>query len=393
MHVLTRRSPLLLAVLVALLPACGHKGDPLPPRRRTPPAPGGFRLAQRGDAIELVSRAPAASVDGVAYDAVALEFLYGTGEVDLERAGTHLLVRSPAGEQVVKTLPLPAPGTLLRAAVRAVAAGERSPRSLTKALVVQAPLEAPLELVASVVEDGVTLAWRGVRPKEVPPPPVPTRPGFPGSPPGTRTPGTADSQTPPKPATAGAEATAPPAALADAATAKGEKTAAIPAARRNGFFVYRRSGDVAFGGPLAAAPLELRHFRDTAAPLGARVCYVVRAVASSEPLIESGPSNEACVVMRDITPPAAPAGIAVLPRTGGLELIWSASAEQDLAGYRLFRAAAGGEARQLAELEPATTSYLDEGAQRGVRYSYTIVAFDRAGNQSAPSEAVDAGLP
>ncbi len=410
---MTPRSPLLLAGLLALLPACGHKGNPLPPRRKTPPAPS-FRLAQRGDSIELAGRAPAASVDGVAYDTLALEFLYGTGQVDLEKAGTHLLVRATAGELVQRILPLPAPGTLLRAAVRAVAGGEKSPRSLTKALVVQAPLEAPGELTASVVEDGVSLAWRGVRPKEVPPPPLPMRPGFPPSAPGslppapptTSTAAAVTGQPAPgavvekpaptsSPASGSGEKTVPTseAPSGGKGATKGEEAAAAPVARRNGFFVYRRRAEAAYGGPLGGEPLELRHYKDATAPLGSRVCYVVRAVASSEPLIESSPSNEACVVMRDITPPAPPVGLAVMPRASALELIWSPSPEPDLAGYRVFRRETGGEARKLAELEPGKTSYLDESVKPGVRYSYTVVAFDGAGNQSAPSDAVEAALP
>jgi hypothetical protein len=426
---MTRRSPLLLAGLLSLLPGCGHKANPLPPLRRMPPAPASFRLAQRGEAIELSARAPAASVDGVAYESLALEFVYAAGEVDLERKGTHLLVRTSGGEQVEKTLALPAPGTLLRAAVRAIADGAKGPRSTTKALVVQAPLEAPLELVASVVEDGVALAWRGVRPKEVAPPPaLPGFPGFRGSP-GPQAPGAPGAATTPAGAASAAGTAvapqAPPQAAAPQATnpeagptpaagaggekaaptapttaaavtagpAKGEGKSAEPAARRNGFHVYRRRADAVYGKPLGGEPLELRNFKDTSAPLGARVCYAVRGVASPDPLIESGPSNEVCVVMRDVTPPAAPAGIAIAARPGGLELIWSPSAEPDLAGYRVLRAGAGGAPEKLAELPATKTSYLDASAQPGVRYSYMLVAFDQAGNQSAPSEPVEAALP
>ena len=119
----------------------------------------------------------------------------------------------------------------------------------------------------------------------------------------------------------------------------------------------------------------------------------MRGVGSSDPLIESDPSNEACVVRRDITPPTAPAGIAIMKRAGGLEVIWSPSGEQDLAGYRVYRAGAGGQPTKLAELLPSQTSYLDASAQQGVPYSYTVTAFDQAGNQSAQSEAVEAALP
>ena len=88
---MTKRPLLAARRRSSLLPACGHKGDPLPPLRRTPPAPADFRLAQRGDVLELLATAPAASVDGVAYDRRGVEFLYGTGEADLEKRGQRRL--------------------------------------------------------------------------------------------------------------------------------------------------------------------------------------------------------------------------------------------------------------------------------------------------------------
>ena len=73
------RPALLLALALALAPACGHKGPPLPPRRHTPPSLVDFRLAQRGDSLELSCTAPATSIEGVQFD---LKVDYGTaGEV------------------------------------------------------------------------------------------------------------------------------------------------------------------------------------------------------------------------------------------------------------------------------------------------------------------------
>ncbi len=123
--VMRQRPALLLAALAALAPACGHRGDPLPPRRRTPPAPQEFRLAQRGDALEVRAIAPAASVDGVAYETLTVEFLYAEGQQDLEKAGRRHTVPAVPGSRVVETLPLPRPGTTVRAAARAVAGGRR----------------------------------------------------------------------------------------------------------------------------------------------------------------------------------------------------------------------------------------------------------------------------
>jgi hypothetical protein len=398
------RSILALASLT-LLPACGHKGDPLPPLRRTPPAPADFRFSQRGDQLELEAVAPGASIDGVAYtERVALEFLYGGGEIDLEKRGQRRAAAGLPGQKVLATLPLPAPGTLLRASSRAEYSGQRGARSLTKALVVQAPLEPPRALQAAADEDGVHLSWQGIRPKAVEPPASPGVPGSPFGPAAGRPGPTARAGAAPPPSPSGA---APAGATAAAAPASGPVAApAAPAAakaneaapqtvvpRRNGFFVYRRVGNGTFALPIDPEPAERRNVVDADAPMGERVCYVVRAVASSEPRIESAASNEACVERRDTTPPETPAGLAILPRSGGLEVLWSPSAESDLAGYRVYRETAGQARERLAELSPEKAAYLDERAARGTAYRYTVTAFDQAGNESEPTDPVEGSLP
>jgi hypothetical protein len=432
-----RRHPpeaLLLLLLLLPLPACGHRGDPLPPLRRTPPAPTEFRFAQRGDVLELSAVAPPTSVDGVAYDALTIEFLTGSGTSDLERSGSRKEARGLPGQRVVATLPLPAAGTLLRAQARGVAAGERGARTLPTGLVVQPPLERPRELAARASEDGVALEWKGLRPKEVEKPSLGPRPGPPGAPahgaagpaapggtpaktaapPGavTAPPGQPSQETAAKPAdppaTPSKAAPATPAQPKPAAPAASEKPtvpatgdapAAAPAApkppapRRSGFFVYRRIHPALYGEPLTPEPLERRTFVDSTVPLDATACYVVRAVASTDPLIESDPSEESCVERKDISAPATPAGIAVLPRAGGVELLWSPSPEEDLAGYRIFRASGGGEPEKVAELEPTRASWLDESVKPGVTYSYTIQAFDRSGNASEATDPIEGALP
>jgi hypothetical protein len=371
-------SALLLAAVVALLPACGHRGDPLPPRRRTPPAPQEFRLAQRGDALEVQAVAPAASVDGVAYETLAIEFLYAEGQQDLEKAGHRQTVAAVPGSRVVEKLPLAPPGKTVRAAARAVVGGKKGQRTLTMALVTQAPLEAPRELAAVLAEDGVSLSWRGARPKAV------ATPALEAAGPGAPTP------TPGVPA---AVLAPPPAATKPGTKPAGEAGAAPEEPRTSGFFVYRRLGSAAYGAPLVEEPLERRSLSDTLVPRGATACYVVRAASSTEPLIESAPSNEACVEVRDIAPPAPPAGLAVLPREGGLEVLWSPSAEADLAGYRVYREAPGGPPEKVADVESSHAAWLDETVERGVVYRYTVTALDQAGNESERAEPVEAGLP
>jgi fibronectin type 3 domain-containing protein len=157
--------------------------------------------------------------------------------------------------------------------------------------------------------------------------------------------------------------------------------------------VYRRLGSAAYDAPLVEEPLDGRSFHDTVVPQGETACYVVRAVASTEPLIESAPSNEACVEVRDVAAPATPSGLAVLPRESGLEILWGPSAEPDLAGYRVYRAALGGAPQKIADVEANHASWLDTTAEPGVGYRYTVTAFDQAGNESPPTEPVEASLP
>jgi len=423
---------------LALSPGCGHRGNPLPPLRKTPPPLQDFRLAQRGDKLEVSAVAPRASVDGVPYEEVTVEFLYGEGEIDLMKAGLRRAARTEGGSRVVETLPLPAPGKLVRAAARGLSGRDAGPRTLIQALVAQPPLEAPHDVAAELVAGGVALVWQGEQPKAVAPPvlappPGPRLPGLLGAapslagappPPGAAGPSTkapaapqatppAASGTPPPPAAPAtppgapseelpaarsAEAGGPPApgAAAKPAGEKGPQGAAAPEAPKppaSGFFIYRRIGEAPFAGPLLEAPLEGRAHTDKTAPLGSTACYVVRAVASVAPLIESAPSSESCVGVRDIAPPATPAGLALLPRENGLQVLWSASPEPDLAGYRLYRAAGEGPPEKLVQLPPGTTDYLDESAQKGVVYRYSLSAFDQAGNESPPSAPVEGTLP
>jgi hypothetical protein len=390
---------LLTAALVAASLACGHRGDPLPPRRRTPPGLAEFRLAQRGQALEVSLLTPAASVDGIAYERLVVEILFAEGEKDLEKAGERREVQAYARQRVVESLPLPAPGTIARAAARGIAGREKGPRTLTLALIAQSPVAAPRELRARLVKDGVRLDWAGELPTPVAATVLPPRmPGLPGPPP---TPGSRPSPKQPPdsavPPAATPQAAAPPAAPGQPEVRQDLEGDAPKATtvepRKAGFYVYRRVGTESYRLPLTQEPLAEPSVRDNAAPEGRTVCYVVRAAASVDPLVESAASNEACLEVRDIQPPEAPTGTAVLPRDRGLEVLWTPSPEDDLAGYRVYRQAPGEPRSRVAEVEAARSAWLDTTARPGVVYQYEVTAFDRAGNESAPAPATEASLP
>jgi hypothetical protein len=385
------RTALLTAALVAASLACGHRGDPLPPLRHTPPGLAEFRLAQRGDALEVTLLTPAASVDGIAYERLVVEILFAQGEKDLEKAGERREVLAYARQRVVETLPLPAPGTIARAAARGIVGREKGPRTLTMALIAQTPIAAPRELRARLVADGVRLDWVGELPKPVSAAVLPPRmPGAPVQPPAPGARPVASRPPESAPPRAAPELGKPEAAQDPARAGARAVTVEV---RKAGFHVYRRVGTESYRLPLAQEPLEEPSATDTQAPQGATACYVIRAAASVDPLVESGASNEACLEVRDIQPPAAPTGTAVLPRERGLEVLWTPSPEDDLAGYRVYREAPGEPRSRVVEVEAARSAWLDATARPGVVYQYDVTAFDRAGNESPQSPAVEASLP
>ncbi|HEY7515622.1 MAG TPA: fibronectin type III domain-containing protein [Vicinamibacteria bacterium] len=356
-----RRTAAAIALLVAL-PACGKRGDPLPPFRRTPPALPSFRVAQRGDQLEIRFTTPRASVDGARISDLSVETLRLDGDGDLEKQGRRNKRKVNPGEETVETAPLPAPGTVVRVSARAIVGKEPSPRSGPLVLRVQPKVAAPSDLTAQIVPEGIALVWQGEKPTPVAPPPVPSPSPSPGG-------------------------------LGPPAVAPTASPVPTPPPFPGGFWVYRRAASGAAGPPLTPQPTGERKLTDTGATLGGRWCYAVRAVAALEPLVESDPSNEACVDSKDIFPPAPPAGLAALGRDEGVELTWSPSPEGDLAGYRVWRAAPGGTPERIVELPAGERQYMDASALRGTAYRYTVTAFDQAGNESARSAPAEGARP
>jgi hypothetical protein len=142
--------------------------------------------------------------------------------------------------------------------------------------------------------------------------------------------------------------------------------------------------------PLNAAPLTAAAFEHPGAQPGVEQCFQVRTVeARGNVPFESNPSADVCVTPRDIFPPAAPKGLALVAMDGGvMSLIWDANTEPDLAGYIVMRGEAPGDTLQPVTPAPIRdTKFTDTTVKPGVRYVYAVVAVDKATppNRSAPS--------
>lgn len=95
----------------------------------------------------------------------------------------------------------------------------------------------------------------------------------------------------------------------------------------------------------------------------------------------------------DITPPAAPTGLAATASNGGIALDWTDNAESDLAGYDVFRASSS--SGPYTKLNPALLTasfYNDAAAQPGVTSYYAVYAIDNSGNRSAAAFVSSARL-
>jgi hypothetical protein len=155
-----------------------------------------------------------------------------------------------------------------------------------------------------------------------------------------------------------------------------------------GYRIYRSNTD---------APSDFKMIGETAAPpyrdsqfeFGRTYYYRVQA-AFGEPghWALSDASQVAKVTPRDTFPPAAPRGLTGIYSAGGVELVWTANAENDLAGYNVYRMENPPPERLNKELL-RTPVFRDTTAAPGKTFRYYVTAVDLTGNESRPSESVE----
>ena len=140
-------------------------------------------------------------------------------------------------------------------------------------------------------------------------------------------------------------------------------------------------------------------FADQNFEFGINYQYFVRAVTvgSAGQPIESANSNVITVNPRDTFPPAAPQGLTIAAAPGRLSLFFAANNESDVVGYNIYRSTDEKiPIRQWQKLNQTlitATTYQDLSVESGQRYFYYLIAVDKAGNSSAPSEIVSEIAP
>ena len=140
---------------------------------------------------------------------------------------------------------------------------------------------------------------------------------------------------------------------------------------------------------LTEEPALQPRFEDARIEWGAERCYALRTVeAIGGLMVESEASPKACVTPTDTFAPAAPEGLNVVAAQGSMNLIWTANAEPDLAGYILFRTVPPAtEGQRVSEALIESPTFVDT-VTPGARVTYVVQAVDRAGNLSPLSAPV-----
>lgn len=163
-----------------------------------------------------------------------------------------------------------------------------------------------------------------------------------------------------------------------------------------GYNVYRtdESQSDPANQPLNATPISGTEYADKTFQFGNSYRYIVRSVSlgTGGAQVESLNSNSVSVAPKDVFPPAAPERPSVAapePSSARLAIFFAANKETDIAGYDIYRSTDPNQAKPWTKLNTTLltrTTFQDDKVESGKTYYYYVVAIDKAGNVSPPSE-------
>jgi fibronectin type 3 domain-containing protein len=157
-----------------------------------------------------------------------------------------------------------------------------------------------------------------------------------------------------------------------------------------GYNVYRDSIKI---GSLSAAAVS---YTDVNLTMGSTHSYQVTAVDAAGN--ESVKSSSVSATTPDTVAPSVPSGLtASATAYNKIVLTWGPSSDtggSGLAGYRIYRNNASTPITSVAAgIGTGNVTYTDTTAQGSTAYSYTVSAYDGAGNESGKSNAASATTP
>jgi chitodextrinase len=150
-----------------------------------------------------------------------------------------------------------------------------------------------------------------------------------------------------------------------------------------GYNVFRGGAQIATLGAVTT-------YQNTGLTASTSYSYTVRAFdAAGNASAQSSSIGATTPAAPDTTAPSTPAGLTAMAASfSQINLSWAAATDNiGVTGYNVFRGGA-----QIATLG-AVTTYQNTGLTASTSYTYTVRAFDAAGNISAPSSSAIAATP
>lgn len=148
--------------------------------------------------------------------------------------------------------------------------------------------------------------------------------------------------------------------------------------------IFRGAGEAM---PERLAESDKPEYLDAMVEMGSPYRYFVQALVGQ--LRQSEISAIVSVTPMDTFPPAVPSSVTAVAGVNSIELAWDRNMEDDFAGYQVYRSADGAAPERIAGPLDAPT-FSDRTVEVGKKYSYTVTATDRNGNESARSMAAEA---
>lgn len=380
-----------LVLVIAMLVGCGHKADPFPPPLENPSRTTDLTVQQRGEAAILTFSYPSVTISGSPLEPLERVEVYRTKKdvsafADVSEEATESTEEStpesstpeepaPAAPappvQPLEVLAATDPNEFLATATLLESFDEAAIEQATQGdqLVLRIELGSAGDeeiahtfAIKTYVSDKLVSAYSNLVTlvqREAPPPPT-------------------DFQLT-------AEAEGIRLAWAEAESSEDEPVA---------FRVYRRSAQSRlYGPPLIRLPGTSIDYLDRSAVFGERYIYAVTALSHENPTVESFFGGEREIDYADRFAPTPPTELIALAEAGRVRLLWTASPEDDVLGYVVFRRRSGGDFRRLNDDSVLGVEYSDRTVEAGATYDYQVSAVDRSGNQSEASASVVARVP
>ncbi len=339
----------LILVLLATLFGCGRKADPLPPLSLVPAPARDVSLHQQGDLLILDMGYPQTTTSG--------QVLPGLGAVEV------WWLRLPEGALSLEVPPRTYEASAQR--LLEITGPELASSVLGNRIEARFPMPAGLEDGTRVVFSTRSVSRSGESS------PFSNKAGL-------------VVKTPP----------APPSELRLVATASGILVEWQPSPGSIATNIYRRlATERRFGPPVEKTPAAESSLVDRGVSFAERYLYSVRAVAGTDPLVESEASSEIEIEYLDTFAPAPPASVLALGEPTGVRLVLEASPSADTIGYIVYRQDPEADFRRVTADPITSLEFLDSGLTSGFTYRYYATAVDAAGNEGEPSSAVAVTLP